>query len=183
MKRRKLPPPPAAKAPDVTPKPATEKEVEAAQAVLEPKPEEPPLKLSELTDDKKVLEATRRIKGKDSRAISMAVRLLLDLTPEEYALAKLKAQSMAEKIAFQIIDKASTGVQDAIKIILERTEGRVPQALELTTNAHKDVHERVSDIAVSRSNEAATLALGGLIPQHPGKLDVSEDESGGAEGD
>ena len=156
----------------------------------EAKPDEPvvvidrePASVAEAVDVDEVMSKVRRLTGKDSRAISLAVRGLLELTPAQFEIAKKQPQTVAEQVAVQIVSKAKDGVQDAIKTCLERTEGRVPQPLEVNTNAHKEVHERVDDIARERLNQSAAAAYGGALPQAGADLDVPDDGGGGSEDD
>lgn len=172
MQSRKLPPPPSKpKAPDVTP---TEPTPEAAEKAAEVAGVDKAT-VAEKVDDEKVLDRAKRMRGRDGRAISHCIAFLLDLTPEEFLHAEASASTMAESIACQIVRKATSGIQEAIKVCLERTEGRVPQALEVSTNSHKEVHERVGDIAISRANAAAATAAGVGVSSEESDLDLSED--------
>lgn len=182
MKPRKLPPPPPPKAPDVAPKEPTPEQVKKASAAagLEAPAE---ARVADLVDDETVIARARRMRGRDGRAISHALAFLLDLSPEEFLQAAANVQTKAEQIAVQLVEKATSGTQEAIKICLERTEGRVPQALEVSTNSHKDIHERVGDIAISRANAAAATAAGLRLSAESSDLDLSEDGTDRAEED
>jgi len=175
LRPRKLPPPPPPKPPIVAPKEPTPEQVEKAREVAGlDVPADP--KVADLVDDETVIARARRMRGRDGRAISHALAFLLDLSPEEFLEAAANVQTKAEEIAVQLVVKATSGTQEAIKICLERTEGRVPQALEVSTNSHKDIHERVGDIAISRANAAAATATGLRISAESADLDLSEDE-------
>lgn len=179
MKRRKLPPSPGAPVPNVAPAEASPEDVVKAAEVAQVNPGT----VADLVEDDALIAKAKRMKGKDGRSISRAIAFLLDLSPEEFMRASVNVQTKAEEIALQIVLKASSGVQEAIKVCLERTEGRVPQALEVTNNAVREVHERVNDIAVTRANEAALAITGAEVAGHEANLDVPQDGDGGSEED
>ena len=196
MKRRKLPTTPPPPPPVVTP----------------PEPEEDlsPLKISGTEADPDAVEVddgegtayqsgpgggvkggnhaaaqtpAAKAKRKQSLQVSHALKRMLGMTPQQFEQLQGRPGTMADQIAQQLVNLARGGAMEAIKIVYDRTEGRVPQSLEVNNPAHKDVHERVGDIARERANQAAIAAAGGGVPEGEGLLDLSEDGADGPEAD
>lgn len=174
MKRRKLPTVPAA-VPDVRPK-AEEPEIGASQPVAspdtDPQPEAEPASLEEQK------RAIHTQKSQHGMALSAALRKKLEQIDGRDGF---RLCSNADAIAAKLVELAKAGTMDAIKLIYDRTEGRVPQSLEIGDLKQKDVNERVSDIARERANAAALAAAGGALPQGEGLLEVPQDRTPGAQ--
>lgn len=121
-------------------------------------------------------------KKKQTLQVSHALKRMLAMTPQQFDQLQHTPGTIADQLAAQLVGLARSGTMEAIKIVYDRTEGRVPQSLEVNNPAHKDVHERVGDIARERANQAAIAAAGGL-PEGAEVLDVSEDGSDRAKDD
>lgn len=68
-----------------------------------------------------------------TQSISYQYNLIMRLSPDE--LAKFKPETVAQEIALKRIQEArkDTGLNDA-KEITDRTEGKAPQSIDMTTN-------------------------------------------------
>jgi hypothetical protein len=190
MRSRKLPRSPAPPPPDVRPpenaEDAVEVEVKAkdkAKAKAKAKParkeKSAPLRISGTRAEPPREEDYRNedgtFKGRPPNAdtpaakakirkslqVSRALQNMLGMTPQQYEQAASAPQTVADQIAARLLNAARGGTMDAIKTVYDRTEGRVPQALDINQhNAQKEVDERVSDIARDRLNAAAFAATG-----------------------
>lgn len=124
-------------------------------------------------------EAKKR--GKQTRAIGSAMRKMLQLKPLEFEQLLTETNlTKAEQIASQILVKAASGTMEAIKIVLDRTEGRVPQALEVNNSSHKEVEDRVSEISKERINAMAVGVAAGSM-EHGDSKPIPDGAGGGAQ--
>lgn len=187
MRRRKLPQQPPPPAPDVAPEPPAEEEAPPSLKISGTEPDPNAVEDEERNPDgtfrgnnKAAQTPQANAKRKQSLQVSHAMRKMLAMTPQQFEVAMQRPESVADQVAAQLLHSARNGVMDAIKTVYDRTEGRVPQALEVNNNSHKDVNERVSDIARERLNGLA-IAASGAVPQGDDDVDVSTDGPGGAE--
>lgn len=119
---------------------------------------------------------TRSRKAKVSYLMGEAIKKILGMSLFEFN--SFQPKTVAEQKALELVSNLSL---DSLKIILDRTEGRAVQKVELNST-HKDVNERVGDIARKRLNEAAIAAAGGAVPEEADVLEVPGDGAAGAEG-
>jgi hypothetical protein len=114
--------------------------------------------------------------------MSRAAKRLMAMTPQQFEVAAASPQTVAEQMVVSLVHNARNGSMDALKQLWERTEGRVPQAVEVDSGTQKEVHERVSDIATERINALARSAAGELS-QDEDNVEVSSDGDRGSEAD
>ncbi len=174
---RKPPPPP-----DVSPPMEPDPTPDPAPRVG--KPAQTEKKMSKALEKANAPEAREKAAKtkKDNRAIGQALRKMLQMKPLEFEQTLADpGLTQAEKVASSILVKAGSGTMEAIKIVLDRTEGRVPQALEVNNSSHKNVEDRVSEISRDRLNDIALGHAAGAEENDGQQQPITDGTGGGAQ--